>query len=145
MSYFSTPLLETSRAMDKPDYLYHGTRKKLDLLKPTQGVGYGMADNERGVYAVSERELAIPFAISYLPLGDGATFSVVTSKRPPRIVLKDTDVDWGQLGYVYKVRSETFEQIDSEQWLSRVPVEPVGIEEIKPESYRDWIVYKSEG
>ncbi|OZT75453.1 hypothetical protein [Vreelandella boliviensis] len=131
--------------MSKPDYLYHGTRKKLDLLKPTQGVGYGMADNEHGVYAVSERDLAIPFAISFRPLDDGAIFSVETSKRPPRIVLKNTDVDWGRVGYVYKVCSETFEQIDPEQWLSKVPVEPVETEEIKPESYRDWIVYKSEG
>ncbi|NWN90296.1 hypothetical protein HLV39_02130 [Marinobacter adhaerens] len=130
--------------MNKPEYLYHGTRKKLKLLNPTQGVGYGMADNECGVYAVSDRELAIPFAISYRPLGDGAVFSVETSKRPPRIVLKDTDVDWNQVGYVYKVSFETFEQIDSKQWLSRVPVKPVEIEEIKPESYRDWIVDKSE-
>lgn len=103
-----------------------------------------MADNERGVYAVSDRELAIPFAISYRPLGARAVFSVETSMRPPRIVLKDTDVDWGQVGYVYKVRSETFEQIDSEQWLSKVPVKPVETEEIKPESFRNWVVYKSE-
>ncbi|WP_431474391.1 hypothetical protein RVM24_16190 [Marinobacter sp. KM021] len=130
--------------MSKPEYLYHGTRRKLDLLNPTQGVGYGMADNEHGVYAVSERELAIPFAISYRPLGEGAVFSVETSERPPRIVLKDTEVDWDQVGYVYKVRSETFEKIDSEQWLSRVPVKPVEAEEIRPESYRNWIVYKSE-
>ncbi len=54
------------------------------------GVGYVMADNEHGVYAVSERELAIPFVISYRPLGDEAGFSVETSERPPRIVLKDT-------------------------------------------------------
>lgn len=137
-------MLETSRAMSKPEYLYHGTRRKLELLNPTQGVGYGMADNEHGVYAVSERELAIPFAISYRPLGEGAVFSVETSERPPRIVLKDTEVDWDQVGYVYKVRSETFEKIDSEQWLSRVPVKPVEAEEIRPESYRNWIVYKSE-
>lgn len=130
--------------MDKPEYLYHGSRRKLDLLEPTQGVGYGLADNEQGVYAVSERELAIPFAISYRPLGDRAVFSVETSERPPRIVLKNTDVDWHQVGYVYKVGSETFEQIASEQWLSRVSVKPVEMEEIKPESYQNWIVYKSE-
>jgi len=129
--------------MNKPEYLYHGARKKLDLLNLSQGVGYGMADNEYGIYAVSERELAIPFALSYRGLSDGAVFSVETSERPPRIVLKDTDVDWGQVGYVHKVRSETFEKIDSEQWLSRVAVEPVEVEEIRPESYRNWIVYKS--
>lgn len=127
--------------MNKPRYLYHGTREKLDLLEPTQGVGYGKADNEHGVYAVSEQELAIPFAISYRPRGKGAFFSVETSKRPPRIVLKDTDIDWSQVGYVYKVKSETFEKIDSEQWLSKAPVEPVEVEEIRPESYREWIVY----
>jgi hypothetical protein len=130
--------------MVKPHYLYHGTCKKLDLLKPTQGVGHGMVDNEYGVYAVSERDLAIPFAISYRALGDGAVFSVETSRRPPRVVLRNTDVDWDKVGYVYKVSSKTFERIDSDQWLSRVPVEPVETEEINPVSYLNWIVYKPE-
>ena len=130
--------------MNKPKYLYHGSRKKLELINPTRGVGYGLADNEHGVYAVSERELAIPFAISYRALGEGAIFFVDTSENPPRIVLKNTDVDWDQVGYVYKVRSESFEKIDSEQWLSRVSVKPVEVEEVKPECYRSWIVYKSE-
>lgn len=127
----------------KPDYLYHGSRKRLDLLTPTQGVGHGVTDNECGVYAVSERDLAVPFAISYRPLSEQAIFSVDTSERPPRILLQDTNVNWEQAGYVYKVSSETFEKIDSEQWLSRVPVRPLATEEINPEAYRDWIVYTS--
>jgi hypothetical protein len=101
--------------MVKSHYVYHGTRKKLDLLEPTQGVGHGMVDNEYGVYTVSERDLAIPFVISYRPLGDGAVFSVETSKRPYRIVLKNTHVDWDKVGYVYKVSSKTFVRIESEQ------------------------------
>jgi|SRR5690554_544050 len=129
--------------MVKPEYLYHGSRKRLDLLTPTQGIGHGANDNECGIYAVSDRDLAVPFAISYRPLGEEAVFSVETSERPPRILLQDTGIDWEQVGYVYKVSSETFEKIDSEQWLSRVPVRPLATEEIKPEAYREWIVYAS--
>lgn len=126
--------------MDKPDYLYHGARKRLDLLKPTQGFGDGLADNEYGIYAVSEKDLVIPFAISYRPLSKDAVFSVDTSARPPRIVLKHTEVEWDLVGYIYKVRAGSFERIDSEQWLSKIPVEPVEIQEIQAQSYRDWIV-----
>jgi len=126
--------------MNKPAYLYHGSRKKLFLLQPSQGVGRGVSDNECGVYAVSEREFAIPFAISYRPIGDDAAFSFETSTMPPRIVLKNADVTWHQKGYVYKVSAESFEQVSPGQWLSKVPVEPLEFEEIDPECYRGWVV-----
>ncbi len=55
-------------------------------------------------------------------------------------MLRDTEVSWHEKGYIYTLRSETFEQTDALQWVSRVPVEPVLIEEITPELYRDWVV-----
>lgn len=126
--------------LGKPEYLYHGSRQKTVRLEPAQGIGHGEADNEYGIYAVSERDLAVPFAITYYPLSPRAVFSVDTSQRPPRIVLRDTEVSWHEKGYIYTLRSETFEQTDALQWVSRVPVEPVLIEEITPELYRDWVV-----
>lgn len=53
--------------LGKPEYLYHGSRKKTVRLEPAQGIGHGEADNEYGIYAVSERDLAVPFAITYYP------------------------------------------------------------------------------
>lgn len=110
---------------------------------PKQAVGYsGPADNESGIYAVARRELAIPFAISFVSKSSDALFSVDTSCQPPRIILRDTEVVWGTIGYVYKVPSATFELVAPDQWLSRVPVIPVAVEEVDPRQYEDWIELK---
>lgn len=116
----------------------------MGLLEPSLGIGYGEADGEIGIYAVSERDLAIPFAISYRPLADDALFSVDTSTRPPRILLRNAEVQWDETGYVYTVRSDLFEQVDAEQWVSREPVEPVSVEEVRPQLYREWVEYQKE-
>lgn len=115
------------------------------MLQPTQGVGYGPADGMCGVYALAERELAIPFALSYRPVKSGAVFSVDTSRRPPRIILKDTEVEWDRPGYLYTVEADLFRRIDGEQWLSEAPVVPVNIEEIAPELFRAWVEYVVSG
>lgn len=113
----------------------------MDVLKPSQGVGYGKADDRYGIYAVSEWALAIPFAIAYRPLAENATFSVDTTSLPPRILLKNTDVEWDEMGYLYMVSSNLFEQVDADQWVSKDPVVPVSVEEVRPEDYRSWIEY----
>ncbi|GGY60731.1 hypothetical protein [Marinobacter zhanjiangensis] len=130
--------------MKKPEFLYHGSRQRMDVLKPSQGVGYGKEDDRYGIYAVSEWALAIPFAIAYRPLAENATFFVDTATLPPRILLKNTDVEWDETGYLYTVRSDLFEQVDSDQWISTDLVEPVSMEEIRPEDYRSWIEYIAE-
>ncbi|MFC4257546.1 hypothetical protein ACFOZ5_00720 [Marinobacter lacisalsi] len=130
--------------MKKPEHLYHGFRQRMDLLKPSQGVGYGKADDRYGIYAVSERALAIPFAIAYWPLAKNAAFSVDTTTLPPHILLKHTDVEWDEMGYLYTVSSDSFEQVDTDQWVSRDPVVPVSVEEVRPEDYRSWIEYTDE-
>ncbi|MFA7554977.1 MAG: hypothetical protein WCY88_12055 [Spongiibacteraceae bacterium] len=123
-----------------PKYLYHGSRQKVTYLTPSQALGYSSpSDNEYGIYAVAERELAIPFAISFRPLSDNAVFSVDTSSRPPRILLIDTKVDWEKVGYIYKVSGESFELVAEDQWVSTGPVAPVSVEEVNPKSYRHWI------
>lgn len=116
----------------------------MDVLEPSQGVGYGKADDRRGIYAVSARVLAIPFAIAYRPLAENAAFSVDTRSLPPRILLKHTDVEWDEMGYLYTVSSDSFEQVDADQWVSRKPVVPVSVEEERPEDYRSWIEYTDE-
>lgn len=63
-------------------------------------------------------------------------------KNPPEIVLENTEIDWNKNGYVYKVKSDTFEPIDSIQWLSKEVVKPVEIRCIDPNDYRQWVTYK---
>jgi hypothetical protein len=134
-------MLEANLSMHKPEYLYHGARRKHEILEPSQGIGPGEIDNEFGVYAVSKLEWAILFAFTFYPIGKGALFSMDPLKNPPEIILEKTEVDWNQIGYVYKVKSDTFEPLDSTQWLSKVVVKPVEVICIDPNDYQQWITY----
>ncbi|MDW7774018.1 MAG: hypothetical protein SCH71_14120 [Desulfobulbaceae bacterium] len=125
--------------MDKPEYLYHGDRNRQEVLEPRQAVGAGgEPDCRNAVYAVAARELAIPFAITFVPTAKEAVFSVDTETKPPRFRLRNTDVRWDKIGYLYTLPSNSFEKADERQWVSYSPVRPVRIEEIDPKDYRGW-------
>ena len=128
--------------MHKPEYLFHGARREIEILEPSQGIGPGETDNEFGVYAVSEFEWAMLFSFSFYPTGEGALYSMDPLKNPPEIVLKNTKIDWNKIGYVYKVKSDTFKLIDSVQWLSKVEVKPVEVICVDPNEYKHWVTYK---
>jgi hypothetical protein len=131
--------------MIKPIHLFHGRRYLVESLSPTQAFGFGgAADCQKAVYAVAEREWAIPFAITFTPTASDATFTIETESSPPSIRLKNTEVMWYQKGYLYTLPSGTFERIDEKQWVSYYPVKPEMIEEINPQDYRDWMVFEVE-
>ncbi|MCK9262510.1 MAG: hypothetical protein M0R18_01680 [Deltaproteobacteria bacterium] len=135
------PAVDRVRKVDKPGYLYHGSRHRLEILEPRQAIGLGgEADCRKAVYAVSVWEWAIAFAFAFVPTADDAVFSVDTETNPPRILLQSTDVEWDRKGYLYTLPSETFEQADDLQWVSYSPVKPLSVEEIDPRQYRAWIV-----
>lgn len=129
--------------MSKPKFLYHGGRNRVEILEPKQAVGFGGdADCRKAVYAVAVREWAIPFAIAFAPVAPDAVFSVDTESSPPRIRLKNTEVRWYGTGYLYTLPSDTFEQIDDQQWVSYSPVKPVQVEEIDPSDFKEWIEFE---
>lgn len=126
--------------MLKPDYLYHGSPKKLEILKPSQAIGFsGAGDNENAVYAVARYELAVAFALSLTAQSASAIFSVDTQRNPPIIRLKDTVIDWQKTGYIYKLPSSAFQLIAQDQWVSYKAVIPIEIFKINPMDYKSWI------
>ncbi|MCC5857337.1 MAG: hypothetical protein JJT90_04220 [Ectothiorhodospiraceae bacterium] len=127
--------------MIRPEFLYHGSREYLEVLEPRQAVGFGgRADCQRAVYAVALRELAVPFAMTFVPTGPDAAFSVDTDCSPPRVHLRNTRVMWNAKGYLYVLPADTFERIDDRQWVSYSPVRPVMVEEIEPADFRAWVL-----
>ncbi len=127
--------------MIRPEFLYHGSRECLEILQPRQAVGFGgPADCLRAVYAVALRELAIPFALTYVPTGPDAAFSVDTDCSPPRVRLRNTRVKWDSKGYLYVLPADTFEQIDERQWVSYSPLKPVKTEVIQAVDFREWVL-----
>lgn len=129
--------------MDKRKFLYHGDRNRVEFLAPKQGVGFGgPADCQKAVYAVAVREWAIPFAMSFVPTAPDAAFSVDITSRSPRIRLKNTQVMWQQVGYLYTLPADTFEQADEQQWVSYSPVVPLQVEEVNPLDFKEWIEFE---
>ncbi len=68
-----------------------------------------------------------------------SSFNIETDKEIPEVVLKNCEIDWEHKGYLYKVKSETFKNVDSLQWVSEVSVKPVEVIIIDPKNYRTWI------
>ncbi len=133
----------------KPPYLYHGSQDKVDVLEPRPARGMG-PDKDRlcAIYASHIREFVIPFALPKRPNhGDGYSWSVsfhsssgLNSVEPTRIAIKGGQLDLSRVGYLYRVPSDTFEQLGKFQWVSYVAVKPLDCEIIHPQDYLHWIV-----
>jgi len=105
----------------KPIYLYHGSKVLVDELVPSHWYGFGGdVDCFAGVYAVERKELAIPFCFELIHVMNGSLFSVETNNdnenETPEVILKNCEIDWEHKGYLYKMKSNTFESVDSLQW-----------------------------
>ncbi len=123
-----------------PKYLYHGSKILVEELKPNKAYGFGGdVDCLTAIYAVERKELAIPFCFKLINILSDSLFNVETEKEIPEVILKNCEIDWEHEGYLYKVKTDTFESVDSLQWVSKVSVKPVDITVINPKEYREWI------
>jgi len=123
-----------------PIYLYHGSKLLVDELIPNQAYGFGGdVDCYTAIYAVKRKELAIPFSFKLINILKNSSFHIETDKEIPHVTLKNCEIDWEHKGYLYKVKSNTFENVDSLQWVSRVPVKPIEVTVINPKEYYKWI------
>lgn len=121
-------------------YLYHGSKVLVDELIPNQAYGFGgETDCLKAIYAVERKVLAIPFCFKLINMLNNSSFCVDTDKEIPEITLKNCEVDWEHKGYLYKVKYNTFVNVDSLQWVSKVTVKPVEITIIDPNEYRAWV------
>jgi hypothetical protein len=55
--------------------------------------------------------------------------------------------DDGAVGYIYKIQAETFEKLDSKQWISREPVKPIDCKTVlgKDYAHKVYLEGKKEG
>lgn len=61
-----------------------------------------------------------------------------------KVLLKYGSLDPDGVGYVYKVRADSFKKIDEWQWVSLESCEPVEITEIKVADYLDRVEFSPE-
>lgn len=138
-------LLEFIEERSKPPFLYHGSPHKLDAIGPNQATGLGNRENDRlnSVYASDERNYAIMFALNIFfdEKGERA-WSIFRTADLLEVVIEKGKLDLTTEGYLYRLPSDTFRQVERFQWVSDVPVKPLEYEIIKPTDHLHWIGYK---
>ncbi len=121
---------------NKPKYLYHGSDERVDVLVPHQADdALNEAGSQYGVFATSNRDVALAFALGAVPDEAGCVTRVVRSLNPVKMIFIQGRPNLGGKGYLYTVSSEGFEQVDELQWVCRESVKPLEVLEISVGDY----------
>lgn len=123
-------------------HLFHGSPDRVRVLEPRPGHGVGRASDQMcAVYASHDRAFATAFALSVAPDDHGRVcWSLTVQESEPRIAIQAGSIDFSRVGYLYRVSSRHFQQLDQFQWASRLPVRPLAREVIDPHICKRWIV-----
>ena len=130
--------------MEKPQYLYHGSQYYFDVVKPHLASGKSETESMYGIYASESFESVIPFALPIRWYPDAPDGKRVFSCEDGRTSLIYGALDPDGVGYIYKLKPDTFEQIDPWQWISHSEIVPEEIFEIKVRDYLSKIDYSRE-
>ncbi len=129
---------------DKPEYLYHGSQYKLDVLIPQQAAGGRDIDSMMAIYAAETIDDVIPFALPIRWYPDSPEGRRDFECHDGKVLLKYGSLNPDGVGYVYKVRADSFEKADEWQWVSRESCQPVEVIEIKAADYLDRVQFSEE-
>ena len=138
------------KSAKKPEYLYHGSQYLFDILEPQQAIGANPQESQKAIYAGTKFEHVIPFALPIRWYPDDPSgkrdFSCEICLVPPqsKVFLKYGSLDPNGIGYVYKVKADTFTKIDTWQWVSSVPVVPEEVITIKVSDYIDTVIFSED-
>ena len=130
--------------MGKPQYLYHGSQYKFDILKPQQACGACEQESLLAIYAADSIEKVIPFALPIRWYPDDPS-----GRRDMECSNGITRIQYGTLnpegtGYIYKLKPDMFELIDDWQWVSKEACAPVEVLEIKVKDYLHTVEFSKE-
>ena len=138
------------KSAKKPEFLYHGSQYLFDILEPQQASGANPQESQKAIYAGTKFEHVIPFALPIRwypdnPSGKRA-FSCEVCLHPPqsKTFLEYGSLDPNGIGYVYKVKSDSFTKIDDWQWVSPVAVVPEEVITIKVSDYINTVVFSED-
>ena len=130
--------------MRKPRYLYHGSSKRVNILMPQLADDWRFeAGRHFGVYATSNRDLALAFALGCVPDETGTCHRIIREKdrKPFKMTFVRGHPKFGSKGYLYKLSSRGFHHVGGDQWVCENPVKPIKITEINVSDYLHLIRY----
>ena len=128
----------------KPQYLYHGSQYKLDVLEPQPAQGACDQESMLAIYAAQTVEEVVPFAlpIRWYPDSPDGKRSFECDSGRTRLIYGSLNPDG--VGYVYKLKSDNFRKIDQWQWISETACAPVEVIEIKVRDYLHTVEFSKE-
>ena len=142
--------MSNKKSAKKPEFLYHGSPYLFDILEPQQARGANSQESQKAIYAGTKFEHVIPFALPIRWYPDDPSgkrdFSCEICLVPPqsKTFLHYGSLDPNGIGYVYKLKSDSFTKIDNWQWVSEISVVPEEVFTIKVSDYIDTVVFSDE-
>ena len=142
--------MSNKRSAKKPEFLYHGSPYLFDILEPQQARGSNSQESQKAIYAGTKFEHVIPFALPIRWYPDDPSgkrdFSCEICLVPPqsKTFLHYGSLDPNGIGYVYKLKSDSFTKIDNWQWVSEISVVPEEVFTIKVSDYIGTVVFSKE-
>ena len=127
--------------MDKPEFLYHGSRYKVEILKPQQA--FGSPDEKGGgygIYAYEDKDMVIPFSLTIKPFENGS-MAIYVDDDTSHVTISAGTLDDKAIGYIYRVPSKSFEKLDDRQWLSKDEVKPLEVTIVNTQEYMHKITF----
>lgn len=132
--------------MHTPEFLYHGSPYLLDIIKPQPANGACPAESLTAVYAACTIRKIIPFTLPIRSHPDK-----LTGVRKRAFSCEDglTQLIYGSLdpngvGYIYKLKADSFRPLDEWQWVSEQDCIPVEVTKIGVADYWDTITFSED-
>ena len=110
--------------MSKPKYVYHGSQYLFDTVKPQKACGQNEKESQYAIYAAETMDEVIPFALPIRWYPDNPTGKRDFTVDSGRAFIEYGSLDPDGVGYVYKLKADSFERLDKWQWISKVDVVP---------------------
>ena len=127
--------------MEKPQYVYHGSQYLFDIVRPQQACGANAQESQKAIYAAGTIDEVIPFALPIRWYPDDPTGRRDFSCENGKTFIEYGSLNPNGVGYVYKLKADTFEKLDEWQWISKLNVVPEEVICIRVKDYMDTVSF----
>ena len=130
--------------MPKPQYVYHGSQYLFDIVRPQQARGANAQESQKAIYAAETVDEVIPFALPIRWYPDDPTGKRIFSCKNGTTFIEYGSLDPDGVGYIYKMKADTFEKLDEWQWISMSDIVPDEIICIQVKDYIEYVAFSQE-
>ena len=118
------------------EYLYHGSSGYYHVLVPHQAYDTGFQEGcKNAVYATSNKNMALAFALGAIPNKDGEIERVMLPEYGDVMVFEKGTPNYGGKGYLYVLDKSKFQHALGTQWVCFEDIVPLEIQEINVDDY----------